>query len=189
MKRAGRYVAMISGAAAMLGGAAFVAVTKTDAGFSWFLDRMYRSDYADVGLISPEELDGEIRSGAAPVLLDVRAAEEFAVSHLRGALPADPANAAALVDSLRGRFVPGEPIVVYCSVGARSAKLARRLHAAGFTNVRNLYGGLFLWYNQGRAVVRAEREVRAIHPYDFLWGQFITAGGKEYVPGDAVPSR
>lgn len=180
---------MISGAAAMLGGAAFVAVTKTDAGFAWFLDRMYRTDYADVGLVSPEELDREIRSGAAPVLLDVRATEEFAVSHLAGALPVNPADGARFADSLRGRIAPGQPIVVYCSVGVRSAKLARRLRAAGFTDVRNLYGGLFLWYNQGRAVVRAGREVRAIHPYDFLWGQFITAGGKEYEVGDTARSR
>ena len=38
-------------------------------------------------------------------------------------------------------------IVVYCSVGYRSEKIAEELDKLGFTNVSNLYGGIFEWIN------------------------------------------
>ena len=42
------------------------------------------------------------------------------------------------------------PIVVYCSVGYRSEKIGEKLRKAGYTNVTNLFGGLFTWANENR---------------------------------------
>ena len=50
------------------------------------------------------------------------------------------------------------PIVTYCSVGYRSGKMAERLQAAGYTNVRNLEGSIFKWANEHRPLVRGESE-------------------------------
>ncbi|MDG5766943.1 rhodanese-like domain-containing protein [Balneolales bacterium ANBcel1] len=38
-----------------------------------------------------------------------------------------------------------KPIIVYCRSGARSAEACRTLMASGFTNVKNLKGGILKW--------------------------------------------
>jgi rhodanese-related sulfurtransferase len=37
--------------------------------------------------------------------------------------------------------------VVYCSLGIRSKTVAHKLIQGGYTNVFNLYGGIFEWKN------------------------------------------
>ncbi len=101
---------------------------------------------------------------AKPVLLDVRTAAEFAVSHLPGAQRVDP-------DAKTIALPRDTPIVTYCSVGYRSAKLAQRLQEAGFTNVRNLDGSIFQWANEGRAIEPGTK----VHPYDKKWGVLLDA--------------
>jgi len=109
-----------------------------------------------------------------PLLLDARAPEEYAVSHLRGAVLA-PTPAAARA-ALAGR-PKGEEVVVYCSVGYRSAELAEVLQEAGYTEVRNLEGSIFQWANEGRPVYRSggrdDQAVRAVHPYNRRWGRLL----------------
>jgi len=105
-----------------------------------------------------------------PLLLDARAPAEFAVSHLAGAESAP--TAADALRLLDGRD-PARPIVVYCAVGYRSAAMAERLQAAGFTRVQNLAGSIFQWANEGRPVYRAGRPVRQVHPYDAKWGVLL----------------
>ncbi len=72
------------------------------------------------------------------------------------------------------------PIVVYCSVGYRSEKVAEQLIAAGFTKVWNLYGGIFEWVNQGHIVVNAQGPTEAVHAYDRKWGIWLKKGQKVY---------
>jgi rhodanese-related sulfurtransferase len=76
-------------------------------------------------------------SDQGPLVLDVRNLNEFAVSHIRGAL-----NIA--LDELRFRLdeVPrGKPIVVQCKSGFRSHLALRILKENGWTDVKNLTGG------------------------------------------------
>jgi rhodanese-related sulfurtransferase len=101
------------------------------------------------------------------VLLDARTAAEFEVSHLHGARRIDPDR-----PDVSARY-PAVPIVVYCSVGWRSAAVANALIQAGHAEVYNLEGGIFGWANRGRALYRGERRVRVVHPYDALWGRFL----------------
>ncbi len=49
-------------------------------------------------------------------------------------------------------------VVVYCSVGYRSEKIAEKLKAAGYKNVFNLYGGIFEWENQNLPVYDSNGE-------------------------------
>ena len=109
-----------------------------------------------------------------PLLLDARTPEEYAVSHLRGArLAPTPAAAQAI---LAGR-PKGVEVVVYCSVGYRSAEVAAALQGAGYTAVRNLEGSIFQWANEGRTVYRGEgdgeRPVGRVHPYNRRWGRLL----------------
>ncbi|NBP69657.1 MAG: rhodanese-like domain-containing protein, partial [Cytophagia bacterium] len=73
------------------------------------------------------------------------------------------------------------PIVVYCSVGYRSEKVTEKLKQAGFTNVSNLYGGIFEWINQGYKVVDSnEKETNNVHAYNKTWGIWLSKGNKVY---------
>lgn len=129
-------------------------------------------EFPQVRQITADELDRWMSKPGAPPprLLDVREPEEYAVSHLPMALRIDP-------DAQAGDLPPDigkdTPVVVYCSVGYRSAALAQRLQTAGFTNVRNLDGSIFQWANEGRPVLRNGREVREVHPYDSKWGRLL----------------
>ena len=129
--------------------------------------------YPGVPWIGPSELAAALarEDGGRPLLLDARSRAEYDVSHLSRAVRVDPDrfDAGALE-------VPREAvIVVYCAVGWRSAGVAARLREAGFTNVRNLEGGIFRWANEGRPVYRRGERVREVHPYDATWGRLLRA--------------
>jgi len=120
----------------------------------------------------------QLRQQPAPILLDTREAPEFAVSHLRGArlVGYEYFSLAAVRD-----LPKGAPLVVYCSVGARSEKIGARLRQAGFTNVRNLYGGIFEWVNEGQPVVTAANQpTDRVHAYSPTWGIWLKRGQKVY---------
>lgn len=130
-------------------------------------------EHPSVRWVTPRELDAELHGPAdrRPRLFDARTVDEFAVSHLRGALRIDPDRPDfAAFGRDRSR-----PVVVYCSVGYRSAVVAEVLARASFTDVRNLEGGIFAWANAGKPVVRGDREVREVHPYDATWGRMLRA--------------
>ena len=77
--------------------------------------------------------------------------------------------------ALAARSAPGagSTVVVYCSVGYRSAELVKRLKATGAGNVFNLEGSLFRWANEGRPVYRGAERVFEVHPYDADWANLL----------------
>jgi len=113
-------------------------------------------------------------SGAKLTLVDVRKKEEFDVSHLPNAIHVADTN------SLRDLFEADETrdsdaiIVLYCSVGYRSARATEELLATGVKNVVNLDGSIFQWFNEGRTVVRSEKPVVDVHPFSKFWSLLIT---------------
>jgi rhodanese-related sulfurtransferase len=79
------------------------------------------------------------------VLLDVRTPEEYREAHLKGALLIPLGEM-----EKRVREVPRDrPILVYCSVGARSASAARFLAAKGYREIYQVSDGLVGWYKNG----------------------------------------
>ena len=120
----------------------------------------------------------ELKKKEGVVLLDARAAEEYAVSHLAKAVYVGYDD----FDESRIKSLKKDTtIVVYCSVGYRSEKIAEKLMAAGYTNVANLYGGIFEWVNQGNEVVDATgKKTEAIHAYSKTWGLWLNKGKKVY---------
>ena len=129
--------------------------------------------YPDVATTTPGALAARLEGEAPPLVLDAREPAEYAVSHLPGARRVDPgasagdlARALADVDRERG-------VVVYCSVGVRSAAVARRLREAGFARVENLDGSVFRWANEGRPLVRDGRPAATVHPYSTTWGRLL----------------
>ncbi|MBL9172546.1 MAG: rhodanese-like domain-containing protein [Verrucomicrobiales bacterium] len=105
-----------------------------------------------------------------PVLLDVRTRAEYDVSHIPGARHVDPEASAADVLPM---LTPGTPVVLYCSVGYRSADCGTRLLKAGVTNLLNLEGSLFQWANEGRPLESAGQPATQVHPYSAKFGKLL----------------
>lgn len=114
-----------------------------------------------------------------PVLLDARTEAEYAVSHLEGARRIDPERPSL---SGLGAIPRDTPVVVYCSVGYRSAEIARWLGARGYRAVQNLAGSIFRWANEGRPVYRGDQPVGVVHPYDRTWGLLLESRYRADVP-------
>ena len=150
------------------------------------VDRMVEADFPTVRSITTDSLAARLADSTRqrPILLDVRPPEEFAVSRLPGAHRVDPdARSVPGLDTA----APDRPIVVYCSVGYRSARLASRLRTQRDRPVVNLKGSIFRWANEGRTVVRDGTPVRAVHPYDNTWGTLLSEPLRTYAPSDSAP--
>jgi rhodanese-related sulfurtransferase len=101
-----------------------------------------------------------------PLLLDARTPEEYAVSHMREA-KLIPANLEDLKLDL------STPIVVYCSIGYRSAVAARQLQAMGYEKAFNLEGSIFQWANEQRPLYKGEQLSDRVHPYNKFCGYLL----------------
>lgn len=114
------------------------------------------------------------------VLLDTRRKEEFEVSHLARAEWVG--YKAFDLDQIKREFPNKKtPFVVYCSVGVRSENIGEKLLEAGYTDVKNLYGGIFEWKNQGYPVYTTEGvATEKVHAYNRRWGRLLKNAEKIY---------
>jgi molybdopterin/thiamine biosynthesis adenylyltransferase/rhodanese-related sulfurtransferase len=105
-----------------------------------------RREVVEVG---PEEAVAMLAGGRG-VLIDCREPEEFALGVIPGAslIPRSAVESAVAGSGLAA----DTPIVVYCTSGARSALAGKTLQDMGYTNVRNLAGGIQRWRLEGREV-------------------------------------
>jgi phage shock protein E len=79
------------------------------------------------------------------LLLDVRTPEEYGQAHLRGALLIPLSDLGKRVQEIPHN----RPLLVYCSVGARSASAAGFLAAHGYGEIYQISDGLVGWYKNG----------------------------------------
>lgn len=113
-----------------------------------------REAFPEVEHISPRTLSYLRVSGVSLLIVDVRTGEEYSVSHIRDAI--NLKTAAEVEKELESRIPAPDLIVVYGSIGKRSAELADELRRAGHPGVRNLAGSIFQWANEGRPLVGPE---------------------------------
>ena len=104
--------------------------------------------------ISIEELNDMLNSGAAPVILDTRAA------HLvdDGWIPGAQFITMEDVDTLVLDIDADAPVVLYCSCPneVTAAKVAKKLINRGYRNIRPLTGGIDAWRDAGFEVVTVQ---------------------------------
>ena len=115
------------------------------------------------------------------VLLDTREPREFKVSHIENAICVgyDYFNLKNTLKQLPKDKT--KPIVVYCSLGVRSEDIGEKLQKEGYTNVVNLYGGIFEWKNQGNEVVTFKKKpTEKIHTFNKEWSKWLKKGKKVY---------
>jgi rhodanese-related sulfurtransferase len=126
-----------------------------------------------VPVIQPAAFE-ELKKEESLVILDTRTAKEYSVSHIQNAQFIDYDR---FTLSKVENIDKNQPIVVYCSVGYRSERIGEKLKEAGFTNVQNLYGGIFQWKNEDHPVVNQENIVTdSVHTYNKKWGQWLEDG-------------
>ena len=141
------------------------------AAYKEMLDQMYQHTVPLISVDSLKQLKNVY-------LLDTRETEEFEVSHLKNAK-----NVGYIwFDMRKVVTIPKSAnVVVYCSVGYRSEKIAEKLMKNGFQNVHNLYGGIFEWVNEHNPVYKTNGvQTTEIHTYDKSWAKWITNGKKIY---------
>lgn len=101
----------------------------------------------DISVIQANEM---MQKNPHVFLLDVRTPGEYRQVRLEGArlIPID--QLLRRIDELpRDR-----PILVYCTVGARSSQVLRYLASQGYPEVYNLYGGISAWQLRGLPVLK-----------------------------------
>jgi rhodanese-related sulfurtransferase len=129
-------------------------------------DRLRGLVTADSLALSPREA----RQLTDPIYVDTREAEEYAVSHLPGAVHlgySDPDfSVLEGVDAAR-------PLVLYCTVGYRSERMASELRQRGFSRVYNLYGSLYAWKLAGLPLRDGNGFTERMHTYNRKWGTYI----------------
>lgn len=113
------------------------------------------------------------------VILDTRARKEYEVSHLPGAIFIGDKE--DFHNYLATKPDRSKPVVVYCSIGVRSEDAGETINKLGFTNVKNLYGGIFMWKDAGYKVVDTNnRPTEKVHVYSKEWGKYLKTGEKVY---------
>ena len=136
-----------------------------------YVQRKIRRDFPSVPDVTTQQLAEWLEDPATddPILIDVRAEQEFAVSHLQNAIHATEAK--SILQTIESSASGSAPrtVVVYCSVGYRSARVAKELLNAGHEKTFNLEGSIFQWANEGRPVYRAGNPVNDVHPYSRLF--------------------
>ncbi len=125
----------------------------------------------------PEVSVKEANQAQTALFLDAREPREFDVSHIANAIPVGYDN---LDLSALDNVDKNTKIIVYCSVGYRSEKVAEKLLAEGFKDVSNLYGGIFEWKNQGFPVINTQGKTDSVHAYSKTWGIWLNKGEKVY---------
>nr|MBI1232412.1 rhodanese-like domain-containing protein [Cytophagales bacterium] len=139
--------------------------------FRALLNKTYDSDFP---LVYPEQR--ELFEKA--VVLDTREKEEYAVSNLKGSrwVGYDTFSMASVAD-----IAKEDTVIVYCSIGARSQDIGKKLKDAGFQHVYNLYGGIFHWVNEHHPVFTPDdNETIKVHTYNRVWGMWLKRGEKVY---------
>lgn len=102
------------------------------------------AQYQPIAQISVEELAQRLNDGDLQglQLIDVRESQEIAIAYLPGfdILPLSQFDQWA--GQIQTRFDPHAETLVLCHHGIRSAQMCQWLALQGFTNVKNITGGI-----------------------------------------------
>ena len=114
------------------------------------------------------------------ILLDAREIEEYNVSHLEDAIHVGYDDF-DLLETTKQLNDKQQTIVVYCSLGVRSEDIGEQLKKAGYTNIFNLFGGIFEWKNKGYSVYNSEEKLTEdVHAFSKAWSKWLLKGNKIY---------
>lgn len=118
-------------------------------------------------VLSPKEFKTALASEKNALVLDVRTAEEFGNGHIDNAVNVDW-NQGPESFTMQLANVPKEtPIYVYCQGGSRSATALIKLKELGYTNIKELDGGMVAWNSEFGAAPSAKAKPTGMSMDDF----------------------
>jgi rhodanese-related sulfurtransferase len=91
--------------------------------------------------ITTDELRKRIDAGDQVTIVDVREPWEYAEGHIKGA-KLNPLND---IRKWAAQYAKEQELVLICRTGARSSYAYKNLQALGFSNLRNVTGGMVAW--------------------------------------------
>ena len=100
--------------------------------------------------IAPADLQARRDAGTAPVVIDVRTAEEYATGHIPGAVNIPHEQIADRISEVEAEH----GVALYCMVGPRARMGEAALLGSGYTSVFHIEGGLAAWQASGLPVER-----------------------------------
>lgn len=157
----GLWLAATLAPAGATGGGPATAPARSDAAKKarmWQLYRGYRKQIGSFPEVSVARLQALRRKhGSRVVVVDVRDPRERRVSTIPGAIPLS-----------RWKRRAGQIVVAYCTIGARSGMLARKLSRQGVA-IYNLAGSILAWVHAGGRLERGGKPVRRLHVYGEEW--------------------
>jgi rhodanese-related sulfurtransferase len=104
--------------------------------------------------ITTDEFVEALKNSDKKIILDVRTPEEFANSHIFGAINIDVRS-----DDFNQKIAKldkDQPIYIYCLSGGRSANASNILANDGFKTVHNILGGISKWSGENKPTITAE---------------------------------
>jgi rhodanese-related sulfurtransferase len=128
------------------------------------IQSLYQSvlkEFPDVPDITVEEVRSLQARSENWVIIDVRPENERRVSTIPGAIT---------IDEWERRKPSGRSpiVIVYCTIGYRSASTARLLRDRG-VDARNLAGGVLAWSDAGLEFVNDGTKTKRVHVYGRRW--------------------
>lgn len=144
------------------------------------LDKLLKAHNSkSIPYISVEELR-MLQLKDSVLILDARETNEFQVSHIPSSKNVG-FNEFIIDQKQLQELNKSTLIVVYCSVGIRSEKIGEKLKKAGFTDVKNLYGGIFEWKNKEYPIIdQTGSETDNVHTFSKIWSKYLHAGNPIY---------
>ncbi|MGH8002561.1 MAG: rhodanese-like domain-containing protein [Brasilonema sp.] len=102
-----------------------------------------KSSEQSITQISVEELAQRLSSGDSSLqLVDVREPQEMAIAHIDGFVNLPLSQFPDWADEVNTRLDADAETLVLCHHGIRSAQMCQWLMVQGFTNVKNIVGGI-----------------------------------------------
>lgn len=107
---------------------------------------------ADFETVAGKTLNAKLQSGENVLVVDVRNPDEFKAGHIEGALNVPIRTLAQNLNKLPAD--KAAPIAVVCKSGIRAAYGTMTLRLMGYTNVKDVVGGMLAWEKDGLPVAK-----------------------------------
>jgi rhodanese-related sulfurtransferase len=107
---------------------------------------------ADFETVANKTLNAKLQAGENVLVVDVREPDEFKAGHIEGAVNVPIRSLAQSLNKLPAD--KATPMAVVCKSGIRAAYGTMTLRLMGYSNVKDVVGGMLAWEKDGLPVTK-----------------------------------
>jgi rhodanese-related sulfurtransferase len=107
---------------------------------------------ADFETVANKTLNAKLQSGENVIVVDVREPDEFKAGHIEGAVNVPIRTLAQSLNKLPAD--KATPLAVVCKSGIRAAYGTMALKLLGYSNVKDVLGGMLAWEKDGLPITK-----------------------------------